>query len=128
MKINTKNIEKVNSEIAAAEGRATARTVCADDVETAIEKIEKRLCLLLLKKDWKGLKFAVDSNAQNFASSYKYKAYSTQVVLERGATGWFITKIDRAPCVTPANEIVPVNISSKKEELVSFVSQSKNWE
>ena len=127
MKINTTNIEKVNSAIAAIEGRATARTITADDVEEAIETIEKKLSILLLKKDWKGLRFAVDTNAQNFASSYKYTPYSTHFVLERGATAWFVTEIYRAPCGRPTHKIVPVNILAKNEEMVSFISQSKNW-
>ena len=129
MKINTTNTEKVNQAIAAAEGRATARTICMDDVQTAIKSIEKRLSLLLFKKDWKGLKFGVDSNAQSFPSSYKYTpyAYSTQIVLERGATGWFVTEIYRAPCGGPTQEITPVNIFTKTKEMASFLSQSKNW-
>jgi len=127
MKINTTNTEKVNQAITETEGRATARTICMDDVQTAIKSIEKRLSLLLFKKDWKGLKFGVDSNAQSFSSSYKYTPYSTQIVLERGATGWFVTEIYRAPCGGPTHEITPVNILTKTEELASFLSQSKNW-
>jgi hypothetical protein len=128
MKINTTNIEKVNQAIAATEGRATARTITADDVEEAIETIEKRLSLLLLKKDWKGLKFAVDSNAQVFPGAYKHTPYSTHFVLERGASGWFIIELHRSVCVSPAQRIIPTNILTKTEELASFVSQSKNWE
>jgi hypothetical protein len=127
MKINATDAEKMNEAIAAAEGRATARTVYAEDVEIAIKSIEKKLSILLLKKDWKGLRFAVDTNAQNFASSYKYTPYSTHFVLEKGATAWFVTEIYRAPCGRPTREIIPMNILTKTEELAQFVSQSKNW-
>ena len=127
MKINTINTEKVNSAIIEVEGRVTARTTTADDIKGLVEDIEKQLSSLLNKKDWKGLKFRCDDIAQSFPSSYKYSPESIHVVLERGAAGWFITELHRSFCNGPTQRIIPTNISSKKEELAHFVSQSKNW-
>lgn len=127
MRMNIKNTEKISSAIIEVERRATIRRITISDIEDALKEIEKRLSCLLRKKDWVGLAFHCDINAQSFPAAYKYIPDSTQFKIERGATGWFITGLYRASCGGPSQRITPLNISEKSEQIANFVSKSKNW-
>jgi hypothetical protein len=127
MKINITNIEKVNSAIEEAEGKATSRTISVTDINELVVDIEKRLSNILNKKDWSGLTFYCDNNAQSFPAAYKFSPESTHVILERGASSWFITVICRGYCKSPSQRIVPQNIDTKQESIVEFIKQAKNW-
>ena len=124
MKINTNNTDKLNKAIDKAQGpRISARTITADDIRSMVERIEKRLATMLLKRDWKGLKFNCDPNAQSFPGAYKGVPSSTQFTLERGASGWFVIDIDRYRCRGPQSYCEPTNIKTKANELVEFAAR-----
>lgn len=109
MKINVTNTDKLAAEIAIAEGaRVSARTITADDVSRAVAQIEKRLSAMMPKKAWRGAAFVVDVNAQSFPGAYKGRPESTQFMIERGASGWFVTKIWRGYTNGPTGRIRPV--------------------
>lgn len=129
MKINTTNTEKLNAAIQQVEGpRVSARTIDADDIRNLIETtIEKRLSSMLLKKDWKGLRFYCDPHAQSFPGSFKGIPQSTQFTLERGARGWFVTGIERASCEGPRGYIKPMNLKTKETELVDYATSHAPW-
>ena len=69
-----------------AEGRATARTICFNDIINDIKTIEDKLNIK--KKDMIGIKAYVDSNAQNFPNAYKYRPESTHYTMTRKKSGW----------------------------------------
>lgn len=125
MKINVLNKEKVEKEIKSTESRAQVRFISYEDINDAINHIEKRLSNLMHKKDWVGLKFLIDPNAQTFPGSYKGVPESTQVVLERCASGWFVVRCFRG-CVC-TNGIMPQNIESKNEQIAAFLALDKAW-
>ena len=52
----------------------------------------------LPKKYWTGLSFWGDINAQKFPNAYKWCPDSTQFVVERFASGWFVTRVGRMHC------------------------------
>ena len=101
MKIIVKesNFDKIKQAIKVAEGRATARTICASDIFTAVQYIEQYLDIP--KKLLLGVKAQVDYNAQNFPNAYKYIPESTHFELERVASGWAVTAIYRGRCGGP---------------------------
>jgi hypothetical protein len=128
MKINTNNKEKLNAAIKEAEGpRASTRTINADDIRTMVETIEKRLSSMLLKRDWKGLRFYCDPHAQSFPASYNGTPESTQFMLERGTSGWFVTGIERSRCDGPRGYIKPINLNTKATELVDYATSHAPW-
>ena len=81
---------KVNDVIKNVEGRASARTITADDVFTAINYLEEKLNIP--KKYMIGIKAAIDVNAQHFPSAYKYDPMSTIFEVERKSSGWVLTE------------------------------------
>lgn len=95
MKINIKNTEKLAEAIASAEVRCSARTISAKDIQNAAAHIEKKLANILAKKDWPGIKFNIDLNAQTFPGAYKGIPESTKFTLERFSSGWFVTEVYR---------------------------------
>ena len=56
---------------------AKVRTIKGIDVINTITEIENRLYSILHKKDWDGLSFTIDENAQSFPAAYKYMPEST---------------------------------------------------
>ncbi len=127
MKINIKNIEKLTLAINEAEGRAQVRTITPKDVNNAIEHIEAKLGHILPKKQWQGLKFTIDPNAQTFPAAYNNTPMSTQVIIERGSTAWFAIYIARGKCVGPTKWIEPFNIELREKEIIDFLDKATNW-
>jgi hypothetical protein len=122
MKINVTRTEKLTAAINDAQARASVRTIVAADVEWAIGGIEQRLKGLMYKKDWAGLVFDCDMNAQEFPGAYKGTPESTHFTLERGATGWFVTAIYRGECRRPTQRITCRNIAAYAEKIAEFVA------
>jgi hypothetical protein len=128
MKINIANTEKLTSAINnSVEERARVRTLEVDELRSEVEDIEKKLSTLLPKKEWKGLRFEIDVNAQQFPSSYNGSPESTQAIIERGASAWFVTLIWRTYCKGPTQRVIPANLRDKAEEIAEFVSKPANW-
>ena len=95
MKIIVKeaNADRINAAIKEAEGRATARTITAMDVNSAAEKITRRLNIS--KTALKGVSAHVDPWAQDFPRAYKYTPESTQFDLIYTGSGWALVNVDR---------------------------------
>ena len=125
IRINVNNTDKISAAIAAAEGKATARCITADDIHSMINEIEESLTKRLYKKDWAGLRFSCDDNAQSFPGAYKGRPESTHFELERTASGWFVTRIMRNDCRSPKSRIICHNMEDKSEALVTFAKE--NW-
>lgn len=91
--INEINKDKIKAAIQEVEGKATARTIDYDDLVRATQRIEKRLGIP--KKYLEGVRYDVDLHAQNFPKAYKYKAESTQFVIEYLKGKWRLVSIER---------------------------------
>jgi hypothetical protein len=91
--IKEANQEKINAAIREAEGRATARTITAQDIISAAEKVTKHLGIPM--KAMIDVVAHVDINAQDFPRAYKYVPESTQFRMIRTASGWALTDIYR---------------------------------
>lgn len=127
MKINVTHLEALTAAIETAEGKATARTVSPEDIAHEITGIENRLAGLLPKKDWQGLRFSLDVNAQTFPASYRYTPESTHVLIERGSNGWFVTEICRERTSGPTQRVMPVNMAEYADKIAAHVSKGPNW-
>ena len=91
--INETNKDKIKAAIQEVEGKATARTIDYDDIVRATQRIEKMLGIP--KKYLEGIRYDVDLHAQNFPKAYKYKAESTQFVIEYLKGKWRLVSLER---------------------------------
>lgn len=91
--IREANAEKINAAIRDAEGRATARTITAQNVIDTARKITRRLDIP--KKYMVGITASVDYHAQNFPNAYRYTPESTHFTMTCTASGWILTGVSR---------------------------------
>lgn len=91
-----KTMTALTEAIKAEEGRATARTITAQDIVDAVERVTDELCIY--KKAMEGISADIDLHAQIFPAAYKYIPESTQFsVLFKGGY-WRVTRIVRDRC------------------------------
>ena len=97
IKFDIKNAAKINALLGEVNGRASGHTYCQfEDFKTEAERfISKIEALLGGKKYSVGAKFSIESGG-SVKSAYKYTRIGTRISLERRASGWFITGIERA--------------------------------
>lgn len=86
----------VNAAIQEAEGKATARTITAEDIARTLIRIEDSLNIS--KKAMDGIKVTADINSQKFPKAYKYTPESTHFKAEYKNGSWRLTDIYRAEC------------------------------
>lgn len=91
--ISETNKERIAAAIRDVEGKASARTIVYDDIVRATKYIEKML--RIPKKYLEGVRYDVDLHAQNFPKAYKYKAESTQFVIEFSKGKWRLVSLER---------------------------------
>ena len=86
-------MEPINAAIKLAEGKATVRTIDADDLIQALVSIENRFSIS--KRAMEGVEVQCDLHAQNFPNAYRYEPMSTWFKAEFHAGHWNITNIYR---------------------------------
>ena len=91
MRINLTNNAKVTEAIKKAEGRATARTVSAEDIVKALAKIK------VPKSKLNGTIVQWDG-AEHFPNAYKYRPESTHWVAENVNGRWYLIDVFRDTC------------------------------
>lgn len=126
MKINMLSPEKIQAELNRVQSRAQVRCITSDDVFSMVLVIQDHLKRILLKKDWKGLRFRVDCHSQSFASSYGGRPEATIFTLERGSADWYVVEIIRGACGRQ-QKIVALNIETKAKKLIEFQKSSIAW-
>ena len=127
MKINVNHTAKLAAAIRHAQHGCSARTIDPSEVRATATCIEEILESKLLKQDRPGLRFAVDLNAQSFPASYNGRPTSTQFVLERGSSDWFVTEIQRKGVRGPTVQIEPLNMKDYAEQLASYAAKHEVW-
>lgn len=115
MKINLTHIDKIQRALDAVNGRATAHTITQPlDIQALASRAEKSLCKMgLPKKMWPRVRVT-------FSPSGPGKAYmrrgrfiaTTRVVIERGASGWFLTSCERRETWADAKEEYSIRVSA----------------
>ena len=117
MKINVKNEKQINE--ALNKVNAKVRNASYQSVVAIVFQIEKKLEEKgLPKKYWTGLRFWVDINAQKFPNAYKWSPDSTQFVVERFASGWFVTRVGRMHCSEKKVTLASVLTDEQKQAIV----------
>ena len=97
MKINIKNIEKIEAAIEKAEEGCRARLIDIVEIQNAIKKAEDRLVGLgIPKKAWIGTTIVIDPPA--VTNNYSGIPEGTKVEIDRFASGWFMTECWRVQC------------------------------
>lgn len=96
IKFAATNTDKINAILDEVNGRASDHTYCnfydfEADAGNMIKKIET---ILGGKKYCVGAKFSIESG-NSVKSAYRYTRIGTRISLERRASGWFVTGIER---------------------------------
>jgi hypothetical protein len=98
MKVNLKNVDKVNATLEAVQRRAKVRLIYSTHVNAAIERIENRLKTLKVpKKEWVGI-VVTDQRLERFAGAYKWAPEATHFTIQRFKSGWFLVACERNDC------------------------------
>jgi hypothetical protein len=114
------NLDKIQEKIDFMQLKAKVRTIKGIDVINTITEIENRLYSILHKKDWDGLSFTIDENAQSFPAAYKYMPESTIYRLERRKSGWFLVWVMRSH--SRPKKFVVCGMETKAEHLAAFIA------
>lgn len=94
--VKDSNKDKIDKIFESVQSRCTERKADFTDVLHNIEWIERGLTSLNIpKKLWTGLKFYCCPSAGKLPNTYKWRAYSTNFVLERKKSTWNIVCIER---------------------------------
>jgi hypothetical protein len=94
-KIYSTDTEKLNAAIIEAEGRATARTMNAEYVDSKLFYVVNRYLNGLPKKALTGTRATVHASTEKLPSSYKYRAESTQAEFLHDGKGWVLVSVWR---------------------------------
>lgn len=101
IRICEENKDKIQAALDEAQGKSRERTITVTDILCSIKDVEDEL--QIPKKHIIGVKVISDHNCQNFPNAYKYTPYSTQFGMERTASGWFLTWVERKPTKRAGN-------------------------
>ena len=113
------NLHKIQEKIDFMQS-AKVRTINGIDVIDTITEIENRLSLILHKKNWDGLSFTVDENAQSFPAAYKYMPESTIYKIERRKLGWFLVWVMRSH--SRPKKVSVCGMETKAKNLSDFIT------
>ena len=113
MKINIKNNEKINAALQATQKNCRVRLLDAVIIQKKIASIEKFLSERLHKKDWIDLQFTIYSAGGTYPNSYRGRPECTIIVVEKCASGWFMSYCGRCYQPTSTATIIPKNIEIK---------------
>ena len=114
--INETNKAKIETSIMEAEGKATMRTITYDDITKATQKIEKKLGIP--KKCLEGVRYDVDIHAQNFPKAYKYRAESTQFIVEFSKGKWRLISVERYYTRTAGHDFKCVTMPEETKKAI----------
>lgn len=101
--IKAENIEKIETAILEAEGRATCRCLSVEQVKSTVSEVETHLGIT--KKALEGVEIMADPNAQTFPNAYRYTPQSTyfKAVYRHGT--WRLTAVYRARTAWPGRAV-----------------------
>jgi hypothetical protein len=114
------NLNKIQEKIDFMQSKVKVRTINGIDVIDTITEIENRLFSLLHKKDWDGLSFTIDENAQSFPAAYRYMPESTIYKIERRKSGWFLVWVMRSH--SRPKKFVVSGMETKANHLTAFIT------
>lgn len=121
MKINLNNTEALAAALEAVNGRATAHTLASYDVSALADRIEKDLQGRgVPKKHLKGTRvtYTPAGPGKAYARKSRY-VVSTQVEIERGASGWFLTGAERVEPWADSPERLVIHVTAEARDAIT---------
>ena len=118
MKINIKNenVTKLQKAISEAEGKARVRTITAEELIAACDKISAYLGIA--PGHLKGVKAKIDLNASDFRStSSAYPSDSTIAVVEHTGREWALVDVSRR-FTQPSSRAVRFDLTDEAREWI----------
>ena len=113
MKINIQNTEKLAAAIKEAEGRATARTIKAENIQYILHEVGEGIP----KAKLHGTKVYY-SGAEHFPSAYRYRPESTHWTAENVKGKWYVTEIKRSTCPNRSSSNTYVEYSEEAKQRI----------
>ena len=101
-KIYSTNTEALQAAISGAEGRATARTLSAQNANNALEEVVFDVLRRMPKKYLAGCRATVHASNERLPQAYKYRAESTQAHFVHDGKGWLLESVERETLVQKA--------------------------
>ena len=101
-KIYSTNTEALQAAISEAEGRATARTLSAQNANDALEEVVFGILRRMPKKYLVGCRATVHASTERLPRAYKYRAESTQAHFIHDGKGWLLESVERDTLVRMA--------------------------
>ena len=123
MKINLKDITRVNTELLNINEKATRHTFTdAHELLRLTNEVEKDLAGYgVAESNWKGIS-AVLQSGDILPNAYKYRTTTTTVVLVRGTRDWFLTNVRHS---TLGPKEVPHRRIFLSKELVELIERKR---
>lgn len=117
-KIYSTNLEALAEAISNAEGRATARTMSAEYVDSKLFYVVNRYLNGMPKKSITGTRATIHASTEKLPSSYKYRAESTQAEFMHDGKGWVLVSVWRGTLKqsSAAKEGVELELSDTAKE------------
>lgn len=94
-KIYAHDTEALQAAITEAEGRATARTLGAEDAADRLDDVACNALRDMPKKRLAGCRAVVHASTERLPNAYKYRADSTKAVFEHDGKDWVLVDIRR---------------------------------
>lgn len=113
MKINIDNTEKLTAAIKEAEGKATARTIEATQIQYTLHEIEAGIA----KKKMSGT-LVHYTGAEHFPNAYKYRPESTHWIAENINGKWYVVAIYRDTCPNRSSYNTEVEYSETAKQAI----------
>lgn len=101
-KIYSTNTEALQAAISEAEGRATARTLSAQNANDALEEVVFSVLHRMPKKHPVGCRATVHASTERLPRAYKYRAESTYAHFVHDGKGWLLESVERDTLVQRA--------------------------
>lgn len=114
-------VESLKNAIKEAEGRASARTITAEEILSTLIRIEDDLHIS--KKAMDGIRMIADINSQSFPRAYKYTPESTHFSAEYKNGSWRLTDIYRAECKNSFH----IHIDHTEESKKAIIERLSNF-
>ena len=114
IKVNTANAERINAALSEIEGRATARTLDADDLIEIAERSEKEVAArTFLPKSHQTGAVVTYRMGLNLPNRYRYAPEYTEVTLGRRKSGWFLLSARRVRGNVKQAEYFAISLSQE---------------
>lgn len=120
IKVDERNKDKIEDVLAKANGKAVTHTMWwFTEVDAAARSFEKALeDHFLLKKDRAGAVCKFRPSGKNLAKSYNFGAITTEITLERRASGWFLTNAIRSRKFPQQDALREMHLSVGQVEII----------